>query len=129
MARAMVLEYQEDPNVWSISDQYMFGNSLMIAPIYNEEGAVIPKGPVMNYVDQIITDNIELLIAPFEKDGETNILVPVDAETVKVNYKCCNGEHTVEISNTNVRFSITSLNQVALKLVISDTKWQPENEL
>lgn len=47
MARALVVEYQDDPNVYQISDQYMFGDSMMIAPIYNEQGkrrVYLPEG-------------------------------------------------------------------------------------
>jgi alpha-glucosidase len=31
--RALVLEHQDDDNVYDISDQYMFGNALMICPV------------------------------------------------------------------------------------------------
>lgn len=37
MARALVLEYPDDPTVWNVSDQYLFGDSLMVAPLYGEE--------------------------------------------------------------------------------------------
>lgn len=35
--RALVLDYGKDTNVNNISDQYMFGNSLMVCPIYEYE--------------------------------------------------------------------------------------------
>ncbi len=47
MARALVVEYQDDPNVWNICDQYLFGDSIMVAPIYNQENkrrVYLPKG-------------------------------------------------------------------------------------
>ena len=31
--RALYLEYPEDRNVWHIDDQYLFGSSLLIAPV------------------------------------------------------------------------------------------------
>lgn len=34
MLRAMVIEYQDDPNVWNLGDQYLFGDSLLVAPIF-----------------------------------------------------------------------------------------------
>ncbi|MCC5848600.1 MAG: alpha-xylosidase [Verrucomicrobia bacterium] len=37
MARALVLEFPDDPTVWNLSDQYLFGESLMLAPMYGEE--------------------------------------------------------------------------------------------
>jgi alpha-glucosidase (family GH31 glycosyl hydrolase) len=33
MVRHMILEYQEDPNVADIDDQYMYGDALLVAPI------------------------------------------------------------------------------------------------
>ena len=38
MARALVIEYQDDPSTWNIGDEYLFGNDLLIAPILTEEG-------------------------------------------------------------------------------------------
>jgi alpha-glucosidase (family GH31 glycosyl hydrolase) len=37
MARALVVEYQDDPNTWRIADQHLLGDSLLVAPIYSEE--------------------------------------------------------------------------------------------
>ena len=33
---AVVVEFQDDINVWNMSDQYLSGNSLMVTPIFNE---------------------------------------------------------------------------------------------
>jgi alpha-D-xyloside xylohydrolase len=33
MARALVLEYQDDANVWRLGDQWLFGEALLVAPI------------------------------------------------------------------------------------------------
>ncbi len=38
LMRALVLEFQKDPNTWNIGDQWLFGDSLMVAPIYTPEG-------------------------------------------------------------------------------------------
>jgi alpha-glucosidase len=38
MARALVIEFQDDPTVYSIADEYMFGDSILVAPIYTEDG-------------------------------------------------------------------------------------------
>jgi len=45
--RAMVLEFQDDPTTTSIDLQYMLGPSLLIAPVFNDEGNVkvyLPRG-------------------------------------------------------------------------------------
>lgn len=40
MMRAMVLEFPEDELTHQLDRQYMFGDSLLVAPIFNEEGTV-----------------------------------------------------------------------------------------
>jgi len=47
MLRALVVEYQDDPNVWNLGDEYLFGDSLLVAPIFTEEGrrkVYLPQG-------------------------------------------------------------------------------------
>jgi len=36
MLRALVVEYQDDPNVWNLGDQWLFGDSILVAPIFDE---------------------------------------------------------------------------------------------
>jgi alpha-D-xyloside xylohydrolase len=36
MARALVVEYQDDPTTWNLGDQYLFGESLLVAPIMDD---------------------------------------------------------------------------------------------
>ncbi len=38
LMRALALEFQDDPNTWNIGDQWLFGDSLLVAPIYTPEG-------------------------------------------------------------------------------------------
>jgi alpha-D-xyloside xylohydrolase len=50
--RAMILEFQEDPNCYDKDQQYMLGPSLLIAPVLNGNGKVsvyIPKGSWRDY--------------------------------------------------------------------------------
>lgn len=54
MMRSMVLEYTSDPNCAYIDKQYMFGDSLLVAPIFNEEGMgnyYLPKGNWTNVLN------------------------------------------------------------------------------
>lgn len=47
MVAPMLLDYPDDPTVWSIDDQYLFGRDLLIAPIMNDEGVrdiYLPEG-------------------------------------------------------------------------------------
>ena len=34
MLRALLIEYPEDPAVWQIDDQYLFGSDMMVAPLF-----------------------------------------------------------------------------------------------
>ncbi len=51
MVRAMVLEYQEDPNCYDKDTQYMFGESFLVAPVFNEEGERILYLPAGKWID------------------------------------------------------------------------------
>jgi len=151
MARALVVEYQDDPNVWNIGDEFLFGDSLLVAPItdksnrraiylpqgvwtdwwtgerlagnrwidvkadmetmplYIREGGIVPMGPVMNYVGEIDTEEIQLRIAMFEGDGKSNFAVPVNDEKVPVEYTASNGKHAVKIGQSVVVFKVEAL--------------------
>lgn len=39
LARPLVVEYQQDPTVFNIGDEYLFGESLLVAPIFTEENS------------------------------------------------------------------------------------------
>ncbi len=52
MMRSMVLEFTEDKNCAYLDKQYMLGDSLLVAPIFNEESTAeyyLPKGTWTNY--------------------------------------------------------------------------------
>jgi alpha-D-xyloside xylohydrolase len=164
MLRALVVEYQDDPNVWNLGDEYLFGDSLLVAPIFTEEGrrrvylpegvwtdwwskrriagpcwidvaadietlplyvregGIISMGPVMNYVDEVPTDQIELLVSPFEGDGRSAFRVPVNDELVDVEYVASSGRHTVSISDTAVAFQVHSLGEQDINVVRGEAK-------
>ncbi|MBO4927971.1 MAG: alpha-xylosidase [Clostridiales bacterium] len=51
MTRPMVLEFPDDPNTATLDQQYMFGPSLLVAPITSEDGVVryyVPSGTWTN---------------------------------------------------------------------------------
>ncbi len=52
MMRAMVLEFQDDPNTYSMEDQYMFGDAFLVAPVYtpvNRRTVYLPEGRWFDY--------------------------------------------------------------------------------
>jgi alpha-D-xyloside xylohydrolase len=53
MMRSMVMEYPEDPGCWQLDKQYMLGESLLVAPILNDEGIAryyLPEGTWTNII-------------------------------------------------------------------------------
>jgi alpha-D-xyloside xylohydrolase len=52
MLRALVLDYESDPTVFNIEDEYLFGRNLLIAPILTEEDTrkiYIPDGEWVDF--------------------------------------------------------------------------------
>jgi len=50
--RAMVIDFQDDPTAANVDTQYMFGDSLLVAPVFNEEGTTrtyLPEGNWTNW--------------------------------------------------------------------------------
>jgi alpha-D-xyloside xylohydrolase len=50
--RPLVMDFPEDKNVWSIDDQYMMGDNLLVAPLLNEtqtRKVYFPKGEWYNF--------------------------------------------------------------------------------
>jgi len=53
MMRAMVLEFPEDPTCHYLDRQYMLGDKLLVAPIFNDQGIAkyyVPKGRWTNWM-------------------------------------------------------------------------------
>ena len=53
MMRSMALEFEEDRNCQYLDKQYMLGDKLLVAPIFDESGEVsyyLPKGRWINYL-------------------------------------------------------------------------------
>lgn len=53
MIRSMAISFEDDPNCRYLDKQYMLGDALLVAPIFNEEGMAayyLPKGRWINYL-------------------------------------------------------------------------------
>ncbi|WP_112180631.1 alpha-xylosidase [Paraliobacillus zengyii] len=55
--RPMLLEFSQDPNTHVLDRQYMFGDSLLVAPIFNEEGVGTYYLPDGNWT-HLLTGNV-----------------------------------------------------------------------
>jgi Alpha-glucosidases, family 31 of glycosyl hydrolases len=53
LMRALVLEYQDDPNTYNITDQYLLGSSIMVCPVTQKGAATrvvyLPEGKWIDY--------------------------------------------------------------------------------
>jgi len=50
--RALVFDWSHDPAVWSVSDQYLFGDSFLVCPVFNEKGVrdvYLPEGEWVDF--------------------------------------------------------------------------------
>jgi alpha-D-xyloside xylohydrolase len=139
MVRALVLEFQDDPTAAVIFNQYLFGNSILVAPVldqtnrrkvylppgtwvdywtkdickgpvwrqieapletlplYIRGGAILPYGPLCQYVDEKLLDPLTLEIyAPGTSESFT--IHEPDFMDIKVKYKTDAGNLILETS-------------------------------
>ena len=57
--RSMVLEYTEDRNCWYLDKQYMLGDNLLVAPIFNDQSLgsfYLPKGTWTDFFTGEVTE-------------------------------------------------------------------------
>jgi alpha-D-xyloside xylohydrolase len=50
--RALVFDWTDDPAVWTVSDQYLFGDAFMICPVFNPAGVrnvYLPEGDWVDF--------------------------------------------------------------------------------
>lgn len=56
LMKALLLNFPEDPTAWTIEDQYLLGNDLMIAPLFEQHATerlvYLPEGRWINHEDQ-----------------------------------------------------------------------------
>jgi alpha-D-xyloside xylohydrolase len=51
MLRAMLVEYPDDPAVWTIDDQYLFGSDILVAPLFEDSDSRYVYLPAGKWVD------------------------------------------------------------------------------
>ncbi len=51
MLRALLIEYPDDPVVWQVEDQYLFGSDIMVAPMFESDKERLVYLPVDRWVD------------------------------------------------------------------------------
>ncbi len=158
MFRALVVDYQDDPAVAIIDDQYLFGEAMLVAPILNEDnerdiylpegvwtdfwdhrqyrgkqwihyqagldklpifikpGAIIPMGPVMNYIDEKECDPITLDLYP-EKGQSGFQIADIDQSRIAVSMDASEDEIKVTIAPNCHHFILDIHNCVEIEKV------------
>ena len=69
---------------------------LATLPLWLRDGAAIPLGPAMDYVDQRPLDALTLRIAPFREPGSRELRIPTTNADLVVRYAYAEGRHRVE---------------------------------
>jgi alpha-glucosidase (family GH31 glycosyl hydrolase) len=73
------------------------GQGLDTMPLLLREGAVVPMGPVMQWVGERPTDPLTVLVAPFQRDGRTELRLPLDGREVTIRDRARAGRHRVTL--------------------------------
>jgi len=69
---------------------------LATLPLWLRDGAAIPLGPAMDYVDQRPLDALTLRIAPFREAGSRELRIPTTHADLVVRYAYAEGIHRVD---------------------------------
>ncbi|RPB15513.1 hypothetical protein P167DRAFT_518728 [Morchella conica CCBAS932] len=115
MMRPMFAEFPEDPITWHLDTQYMLGDNVLVAPVFNDEGDVefyVPKGKWYGLLDHKIREgpgyfkekhdffSMPVLLRPGSavlmgnrvdiaeydwEDGASLMVNPLPGKTIKVN--------------------------------------------
>ncbi|WP_027093743.1 alpha-xylosidase [Cohnella thermotolerans] len=99
MMRAMVLEFGDDPTADYLDRQYMLGDSLLVAPIFNEEGVssyYLPKGEWTHFltgekVSGGVWRNEKYDYMSLPLFARENSLIPVGSEENRPDYDYASG--------------------------------------
>lgn len=132
MMRAMLLEFPEDPAVEMLDRQYMFGDSLLVAPVFNEEGEVsvyVPKGKWMHL---LTNEKIEGGSWRVEKHDylslplyvRPNSIIALGAVDTKPDYDFTNGVelHLFELEEGKTASAAVRNPQAEVELEVSATR-------
>lgn len=107
MMRAMVLEFNEDPNCYTLDRQYMFGDALLVAPIFNEQGQshyYLPAGRWTHFLTGETREGGQWFDETYDYFGlplwvRPNSIIAIGAEGTRPDYDYADGVafHVFEI--------------------------------
>ncbi|MFE6073123.1 alpha-xylosidase [Paenibacillus sp. NPDC057886] len=129
MMRAMLLDFPDDPTTYSLDTQYMFGDSILVAPIFNKEGDVryyLPEGTWTNYLTCVkveggrwISENHDFKTLPMMV--KPNSLIAVGAVDSKPDYDFADNVslHLFELADGNSAQAVVVNQSAEQELVVN----------
>ncbi|MEZ0536703.1 alpha-xylosidase [Caldicellulosiruptoraceae bacterium PP1] len=128
MMRAMILEFQDDPTCAYLDRQYMLGDSLLVAPIFNEKGDVtyyLPEGRWVN----LITNQL-VIGGSWKKENHNYLSLPLMVRENSI-IAFGNDEYHVDYDYTNnIEFHVFELDEnVTIEKAIYNTKAEVEQTI
>ncbi|GIQ63575.1 alpha-xylosidase [Paenibacillus cisolokensis] len=126
--RAMVLEFTDDPSCDTLDRQYMLGDSLLVAPIFNSEGLAqyyLPEGRWTNWFTGEVTEggrwikerhgyfSLPLMVRP-------GSLIAVGADELRPDYDYADGAalHLFELADGRTAVADVYSTQGVLELAV-----------
>jgi alpha-D-xyloside xylohydrolase len=133
--RAMCLEFPDDPTSWYLDRQFMFGDSLVVAPIFEESGEVefyLPKGKWTNFFTNEVKagprwfkekhefDTLPLYVREntilvLGKEGETKTVYDYSKDVEVRLYHATDGAKTTLVNSEGEEIGILEVGKDGLK--------------
>ncbi len=115
MIRSMAMSFEEDLNCRYLDKQYMLGDSLLVAPVFNEEGIAsyyLPKGRWTNYLTGEISEGNE-----WRKEKLDYFSIPLWVRENSIIPECVEAPDVNVSFRDNLVFKVYGLTEEAEKTV------------
>jgi alpha-D-xyloside xylohydrolase len=103
--RAMILEFQDDPNCHDKELQYMFGREFLVVPIFNEDGTAsvyLPRGRWTDYWDKSVyegptTLSVKVPLSTLPLFVKEDSIIPMGPESERMDHDAILDRLTLDI--------------------------------
>jgi alpha-glucosidase (family GH31 glycosyl hydrolase) len=93
-------------------------HDLATLPMYVREGAVVPFGPEMAYVNERPAAPLTVRVAPFPTEGETTFRTNIAGAPIDLRYVAADGRHELRVRGAPGDVTVDALGGTPLDLVI-----------
>ncbi|KAK3321559.1 glycosyl hydrolases family 31-domain-containing protein [Apodospora peruviana] len=124
--RAMCIEFPDDPTAWTLDRQFMVGDSLLVAPVFEEDGTAqfyLPKGRWTNFFSGEVKNGPvwftethgfatlplyvrEATLLVLGKEGEKRTVYDYAADVEVRSYFAAEGTKAVLVDNTGAEVGV-----------------------